>query len=105
MAGNFQRELIETEMARLIGDLQQLERVRKELDTQVGRFTVGHYLMNGGIRGRYFKNNLGIYQVTEILKNGSIAFASTRTLSGERIAYGLGDILGDMEASLGSESK
>lgn len=58
MTNETQRELIETEMARLIGELQQLKGVREALNQQTERKTVEYYLMNGGVSGRYFVRSI-----------------------------------------------
>lgn len=49
-----QRELIESEMVRLLRELKQLEGVRKTLDAQTQVRTVGNCLLEGGVAGRVF---------------------------------------------------
>lgn len=52
--GKTQRELIESEMVRLLGELRQLKGVRDVLDAQTEVKTVRDYLLEGGVAGRIF---------------------------------------------------
>jgi hypothetical protein len=49
-----QRELIESEMVRLLDELKQLNGVRQALDAQTQVRTVEDYLIDGGVAGRVF---------------------------------------------------
>jgi hypothetical protein len=123
MTNETQRELIENEMVSLIGELQQIKGVREALDRQTERKTVGDYIMDGSLRGRYFipvrkyefitgdragemETEIGEpYKIIEIFRDGSATMVRTQEASGERSLYFLSKCLNDMEAPLDSDSQ
>jgi hypothetical protein len=110
MANENQRELIETEMARLIGELQQLKGVREALTTQTERKTVGDYLLTDDIRGRYFisdsareHENYRVLELKTEKQYGSGVLARIKFVSGATTLKHLEQMLNDLEAPLESE--